>query len=467
MTYRSHDTPLPHPMTSPSKTPQAALPSESREWNARTWRLAGPIIIANLSTPLLGAVDTAVMGHLPDPVFIGAVALGAIIFNFIYWGFGFLRMATTGFTAQAFGAGDAAELRAALARPMILAGAFGLAVIALQVPITAVALWALDGSSEVEGLAADYTAIRIWSAPAALVNYAILGWLLGTQRAHSALLLQVIMNGLNIALDLYFVLGLEWGIEGVALATALSEIAAALLGLGLVWRILGGGGVLWDWPRLRRAAPWSALVRVNFDIFLRTLCLLIAFGYFTSLSARLGDLALAGNAILLQLFYFVAYGLDGFAHAAEILAGAAVGADHRDSFRQAVRATTRWALITALGMTVILLFAGDPIVELFTDIEAARAAAAAYLPWMVAMPLVSVWSFQLDGIFIGATRTAAMRNAMLLSLIFFVASCQILPPAYGNHGLWLALLLFMAARAVTLVWYYPQLVRDIEAAKLR
>jgi MATE family multidrug resistance protein len=432
-------------------------------WHARVWALAGPIILSNLSTPLLGAVDTAVVGHLPDAAYIGGVAVGAVIFNFLYWGFGFLRMGTTGFTAQAFGAEDTAELRAALARPLLLAFVLGALLVFLQAPVGWLAFALFEASDQVEDFARSYYAIRIWSAPAALANYAMLGWLLGTRRAGAVLLIQLVLNGINILLDLLFVIGLGWGVEGVALASLLAELGAMVLGLAVVARALNTGGGSWEWARIASRQRLAILLQANLDIFIRTLCLLGAFAYFTARSATMGDVPLAGNAILLQLQSFTAYGLDGFAHAVEVLAGNALGARSRPAFREAVRVSTLWALGTAGAVTGIYLVLGASIVALFTDLEAVRRAAEAYLPWVVVAPLVSVWSFQLDGIFIGATRTSEMRNAMMLSLAIYLGACWVLVPTLGNHGLWLAFTIFMIARAATLGWLYPGLERSVGA----
>jgi multidrug resistance protein, MATE family len=444
----------------PAPTPQ--LPTAATaDWNRRVWRLAGPIILANLTTPLLGAVDTAVVGHLPDPRYIGGVAVGSVIFGFLYWGLGFLRMGTTGFTAQAHGAGDAAELRACLLRPLILALGLGALVVLLQTPIEIAGLWAIGGSAGVSGEAATYFAIRIWGAPAALVNVVVLGWLLGVQRAGTALALQIVLNGVNILLDLVFVIGFGWAVAGVAWATLIAEVIGAAMGLGIVLhslRRLPGGA---DSARLRDPARLAALLRVNFDIFLRTLCLLVTTVIFTSESARFGDVVLAGNAVLRQFQNFVVYGLDGFAHAAEILAGSALGARNRETFRRAVVACTLWGGGGAVVASVALFVAGPALIALMTSLPEVRGSAQAHLWWLVLSPVVSVWSFLLDGIFIGATRTAAMRNAMVLSLGVFLLAVWLLVPVLGNHGLWLSFLLFLAARAVTLGAHYPALERSV------
>jgi MATE family multidrug resistance protein len=432
-------------------------------WNHRVWRLAGPIILANLTTPLLGAVDTAVVGHLPDPSYIGGVAVGSVIFSFLYWAFGFLRMGTTGFTAQAHGAGDAAELRACLLRPLALALGFGCLLILLQSPVKLGALWAIEASSQVSGHTAAYFDIRVWSAPASLVNYVVLGWLLGVQRARTALVLQLLLNGTNILLDLIFVIGFGWGVAGVAWATLIAEVAAAAGGLLLILHSLGRLPDRKDWVRLRDRARLAALMRVNFDIFLRTLCLLLVTVIFTAESARFGDVVLAGNAILKQFHAFIVYGLDGFAHAAEILAGSALGARSRESFRRAVVVCTLWGLAAAAFISLLLLLAGPSLIALFTSLPEVRLSAEAYLGWVVVSPLVSVWSFMLDGIFIGATRTAAMRNAMVLSLGIFLLANWLLVPSFGNHGLWLSLMLFLAGRAVMLGLHYPALEKSVGA----
>lgn len=431
----------------------------------KIWRLALPIMLANISVPLLGGVDTAVVGHLPDPALIGGVALGSVIFSFLYWGFGFLRMGTTGFTAQALGAANNDEVRAALVRPLLLGLLLSLALVALQVPIARLALWSIEGSPAVEAATATYYHIRIWSAPAALVNFTVIGWLLGMQRTGTTLWLQLLLNGTNIILDLLFVLGFDWGIAGVASATVISEVIAALVGLYVILRAIRQRGGSWDRQRILRRDRLLALLRVNFDIFIRTVSLLFAFAYFTALGARMGDSLLAANAVLLNINTFIAYGLDGFANAVEILAGNAAGARDRQGFRLAVRNSTLCALGSSAAFSLFLLVLGPQVVGLYSNIAAVQEAALTYLPWVIVSPLFSVWCFQLDGIFVGATRTAAMRNAMVVSLPIYLIACWLLVPAYGNHGLWLALMIFMVGRALTLGAFYPALERSLEAPK--
>ncbi|MFQ5783501.1 MAG: MATE family efflux transporter [Alphaproteobacteria bacterium] len=421
--------------------------------------------MSNITIPLLGAVDTAVVGHLPEAYYLGAVAIGAMIFNFLYWGFGFLRMSTTGFTAQAQGADDADELRATLARALIIAAAVALAILALQTPVLAAAMALVQASAEVEQHARAYYGIRIWGAPAALGNYVVLGWFLGMQNARAGLLLQVVINGLNIVLDLVFVVGLGLGVEGVALATIIAEYSGLALGAAMVLVTLGRLGGRWRLARMVDARRLRRMAGVNRDIFLRTLCLISAFAYLTARGARMGDVVLAANAVLLNMVTFIAYALDGFAHAAEALIGRAVGARDRRAFDGAVRASTLWALLFSAAFSAAYLALGPAIVDVLTSVAEVRAAARDLLWWMVAAPLVSIWSYQLDGIFIGATRSPEMRNAMFVSLAVYLAAVELLTPHWGAHGLWLAFTIFMAARGVTLAFYFPRIGRAIEARR--
>jgi MATE family multidrug resistance protein len=427
----------------------------------RAWQLAWPIILSNSSIPLVGAVDTAVMGHLPDAAYIGAVALGANLFSILYWSFGFLRMGTTGFVAQALGAGDGAEVRAALQRALLIAAALALGLWLLRTPIAAVAFWVIEGSEQVETLTRTYFEWRLWSAPAAFANYAVLGTLIGLQRTREVLLLQLLLNGTNVALDLLFVPVLGFGVEGVALASVIAEYTAVGAGLALVarrLRVLPGRERL---VTLLEPAALRALVAVNGNIFVRTVCLVLSFFYFTAVGARLGEVTVAANAVLMQLQFFLAYGLDGFAHAAEGLVGSAWGARSRAYFRAAIRSTTVCALAVALLYAGVYAGLGPVFIGWMTDLADVRATAMSFLPWMVLAPVVAVWSFQLDGIFIGTTRTVEMRNGMLISAAAFWLAVQGLVPWLGNHGLWLALMLFLGLRAVTLGLWLPRLDRAV------
>jgi len=440
------------------------MTSDFRRRHARIWRLSAPIILSGISVPLLGAVDTAVVGRLFDPAYIGGVALGAVIFDFVFWGFGFLRMGTTGLAAQADGAGDAAERNAVLSRALLLGAALGLVVLLLQVPIGWLAFSLLQGSEAVETQARLYYSIRIWSAPATLANYALLGWLLARQRTDLVLVVELALNLVNILLDLWFVLGLGWGVAGVAAASVIAELVA--LGLALVIRHRLGHRLDWRRERARilDRARLMALMRVNFDILVRTLSLIAALALFTATGARMGDLPLAGNAILMNFFLLLSYGLDGFAHTAQILVGTAIGARDRAAYRRAVGDTTLWAAGIAVAGAVGFALAGPSLVRLYSVNPAVQAQALAYLPWMVAISLIAVWCFQFDGIYIGATRTAEMRNGMLISLAADLLALWLFVPAWGNHGLWLSLAVFFAARSLTLGLWLPRIGRSIAAA---
>ena len=426
----------------------------------KVWMLAGPIILSNISVPLVGAVDTAVVGHLPEPQSIGAVALGALIFSFLYWGFGFLRMGTTGFIAQAYGVGDWRSLSETLSRVLLLALILGLVTIAIAWPLIDFVLYLIDSSAGVEALAADYAHIRIWSAPAVLCVYAFTGIFIGMHNTRNAFVLQLVLNISNMLLDLLFVLVFDWGVEGVAAASVIAEYLAMGVGFYLLRSQIRIAFERFDRARLLERTALIKLFTANGNIFIRTLCLLFAFSYFTAKSASQGEVILASNAILLHLQSIMAYGLDGFAHAVEALAGSAYGAGRQRVFRRAVTLTSLWGAIIALLAGLIYFLFGEAIINLFTSIDAVAENALIYLPWMVVAPILSVWSFQLDGIFIGTGHTREMRNAMIFSLLAYLALLQVTIPLFGNHGLFLGLALFMLIRAASLLFYFS----GIEAA---
>lgn len=421
-----------------------------------TWRLAWPIILSNSSVPLLGAVDTAVVGHLPEPHYIGAVAIGALIFSFLYWGFGFLRMGTTGFVAQASGQEDATEVRSVLARALILSGIIAAVVLILQALVLWLALLLIEGSAEVEGGAADYFFVRIWGAPAVLANYALMGFFIGIRNTKAALTVQIFMNGLNIILDLIFVIGFGWNVIGVAAATAISESLALLLGLYIVRRELAQIGGVWKRSAILSLAKMGRLLAVNFDIFIRTILLIFAFAYFTAQAAKEGDVTLAAVAVLMNFVHFMAFGLDGFAFAAEGLVGTAVGAKKIDKLREIVYVSGFWALVVACLYALVYLAFGPMIINLLTGIEEVRQRANEFLPWLIGMPLVAIWSYQLDGIFIGAVQSKEMRNGMIISFAAYMSAMYLLGNHWGTHGFWAALVVFFVMRAVTLAVVYPR-----------
>ena len=374
-------------------------------------------------------------------------------------------MGTTGFIARAYGINDAQDLADTLLRVMLLALFFGGLLILLSGPIVNISMWLLESSAEVESLTSDYAFIRIWSAPATLCIYVLTGVFIGMHNTARAFVLQIVLNITNVLLDVWFVLGLELGVEGVALATLIAEYLAAGFGLYLLRNNLKFALNQFNRQRLFDRQALIALMRANGDIFIRTLCLMFSLAYFTAESARMGEVVLAANAILMHLLNIMAYGLDGFAHAAEALTGSAYGASKKVLFKRAVRLTTIWAFIIALLVSLVYFLLGTTILNLFTGIEAVLEMTQVYLPWMIVSPLLSIWSFQLDGIFIGTGYTREMRNAMIVSMLIYLAALSLLIPWLGNHGLFLGLSLFMIVRAVSLGWYYPRILADIDTVR--
>ena len=436
--------------------------TKSSPSHKQVWALAGPIIISNLSIPLVGAVDTAVVGHLPGPEAIGAVALGALIFSFLFWGFGFLKMGTTGFIAQAYGANNEQLLLDTLSRVILLALGLGVVSILVSYPIIQFALYLLNGTPAVEALTANYAHIRIWSAPATLSTYVFTGIFIGMHNTKRVLIILLVLNISNILLDLIFVIGFKMGVEGVAYATLIAEYLAAACGFFMLREPIKKALARFSWKIILERQALTRLLSANSDIFVRTLCLVFSLSYFTALSTGMGEVVLAANAILLHLQSIMAYALDGFAHAAEALTGSAYGARKRNAFVRSVKMTSLWAFGFSVLISAIYLIFGEAILGLFTNIDDVLVTAKTYLPWMIIAPIVSIWSFQLDGIFIGASYTKEMRNAMLVSMLIYLALLQWLVPQWGNHGLFLGLSLFMLIRALTLGFYYPRIVRAIE-----
>lgn len=430
----------------------------------RIWALSWPTILSNLTVPMLGAVDTAVMGHLPDPAYVGGVAIGSMIFSFLYWGFGFLRMGTTGFVAQARGREDGDEIRAILARALLVGLMAAVVLMVAQLPLRLGAIGIIEAAPDVEAFAAAYFDTRIWGAPATLANYAVLGWLLGMQYARAALAIQIVINGLNATLDIWFVVKLGWGVEGVALATAIAQYTGAILGLVLIGFRLKAIPGIWSQSRILDLAELGALFRVSRDIFLRTLAMIFAWSLLTWMGARLGTTVLAANALLMNFQSFLAHGLDGFAHATSALVGEAVGAKNRRALRATVIASTFMAACVAVAYALIYGLFGPNLLAILTNIPELRAFAGEYLFWMAISPILSVWAYQLDGIFIGATRAGEMRNAMLASVAVYVVAIFTLPDYWGNHGLWASVMLFMVVRALTLIVFYPRVERMVEAS---
>ncbi len=411
--------------------------------------LAIPMTLAYLSTPILGVVDTAVIGQLGSAALVGGIAVGGIIFDLIFTTFNFLRSGTTGMTAQAMGANDGKELRAILLRALIVAFAAGLALFALQWPILEIGIFLLGGSDEVQAATRTYFSWRILGTPFTLANYAILGWYLGLGRAGMGLVLQSVLNGANVALSILFVMGLGWGVGGVAIGTVIAQAATTLLGLMLVWRHFRGAR-LPSRQRIFNRQRFAKMLGVNRDIMIRSFTVLFAFAFFTSRSAVQGDVMLAANTILQKFFMVGGYFLDGFATAAEQIVGRSLGARYRPAFDRAVRLTVTWGFALA-GIATALFWIGGPwLIDLMTTSEPVRAEARVYMLWAVLTPLLGVMAFQMDGVFIGATWSRDMRNMMVLSLVLYLVAYFVLFPLMGNHGLWLALEIFLSARGISL-----------------
>ncbi len=425
------------------------------------WALAGPMIISNISVPLVGAVDTAVVGHLPGLHPIGAVALGALIFSFIYWGFGFLKMGITGLIARAYGADDQDSIFGAMLRFILLGIVLGLAVIILGNPLVGLALYLIDSSEAVETLAAEYALIRIWGAPATLCVYVFTGIFVGLHQTRLALVLQLVLNLTNVGLDLLFVPVLELGVPGVAWATLIAEYSAALCGFFLLRKSLSRAIHRLRWSEILEVSALRNMASINGNIFIRTICLVFSFAFFTAQSAAHGELILAVNTVLLHFQTVMAYGLDGFAHAVEALGGSAYGARNREKFKRAAWITTLWSGGMAALISIAYYLYGNTIVALFTDATEVIQIADQYLIWMIISPVVSCWSFQLDGLFIGTGHAREMRNAMIVSTAGYLILTLVFQSMFGNHGLFLGLTGFMILRTMTLYYYYPQLVRSI------
>ena len=438
-------------------------------WYRRVFLLAIPLILSNLTQPLLSTVDTVLSGHLPGPAALGGVAVGGIFFNAVFWTFGFLRMSTTGLVAQAHGARDHQSLRLHFARALLSSVAIGAVVLALRGPLISLSIALLGAGPEVARNAAVYCHIRIWSAPAALANYVILGVLLGRQRARTALAVQAAINAVNVAVALWLVMRLHWGVAGIATATLTADWAGLFLGLAILMqsRMLSaspsGETSRVGWHELADAPSLRRLFALNRDILLRTLSLVAAYAWFTRSGARAGDVILAANAVLLNLHGLASYALDGFANATEALVGEAIGARRLGDYRAVLRASTVSAGVVAALISLAYLAFGGELLRLFTNQEAVRLLALRYLPWTVAMPLVAVWGFQLDGIFIGATGARQLRDSMVISFAGYLALAVVLERWFGNHGLWFAFCCFMALRGVTLGLRLPSIEKSFSA----
>ena len=438
--------------------------SESLPQNRDIWRIAAPMILSNISVPLLGMVDTGVTGHLDDAVYLGAVAIGSTIFGFLYAGFNFLRMGTTGITAQAFGARDDDGVKVSLGQALVVSLVIALVLIALPWASATLSMLLLGPEAGSAGFAVLYFSIRIWSAPATLANYALIGWFLGLQNARIPLIIVLAINITNIVLDLFFVLGLGMTVDGVAAASVIAEFTGLFVGGMYALKYLRGHGGQMPRSRLTSLDEYAAFFAVNAHLLVRTMALMFTFGFITAAGARLGGLILAANAVLINMLHLMSFALDGFAHAAEALVGKAVGAKDRQALKQSVTLALRWSLYVSVLFSVFFLVAGKPLIRLLTDLPDVIDVADHYLPWLYVLPVIAVWSYLYDGVFVGATRAREMRDIMLISTFLVFIPAWLAFSSLGNHGLWLALGLFLASRGIGMHYYYRARVLPVGSA---
>jgi len=429
----------------------------SKVTTAQVFAIAGPAMVANLTTPLIGIVSTTAIGRLGDAALLGGVAMASVLFDCMFWLFGFLRMSTVAFTAQSLGAGQTQELSAILVRGFIVAGLIGVALIVLQIPLATLLLGAMGGSEGVTRAAKTYFTIRIWSAPLALANYVVLGWLIGQARARLALATQIAINVVNAAATVLLVLVLNAGIAGAAIAAVIGETAGLLLGVLIAGRLTQGKPAI-DRATLFERAKLMRLLAVNRDILIRTAALITAFLFFTAQGARAGDVTLAANAVLNNLLLVSAFFLDGLATAAEQLCGRAYGARDRYAFAGAVRLVVVWGFGFSLAVTAVFALFGPALIDVMTASPEVRRVARDFLLFVTLSPMLAVFAFAYDGVYIGATWARDMRNLMVLSLLIFLAAWFALR-SFGNAGLWGAFLVHYAARGGLEALRYPALLR--------
>jgi MATE family multidrug resistance protein len=427
--------------------------------NRAIWRIAAPMMLSGISVPLLGLVDTAVLGHLSSADYLGAAAIGSTIFSILFMSLNFLRMGTTGLTAQALGAGNPVTQVAGLQQPLMIALGIAALIMLLQTPIFSMALLLLGPGDSVAELAGTYFSIRVLSAPFALANFVMIGWLLGMQNARGPLLITLILNGSNILLDLVFVVGLGMTVDGVALATLIAEILAFVSGCSFVVSTLRDAGLATNIFRWAGGETLSRLLDVNGSLFIRTITLMFTFAFITAQGARLGDVTLAANALLMNFLLLLSYALDGIAHAAEALTGKALGKQNPAGLQEAVKGTMSWSLLVAALFTLTYFAGGELLIGVLSTLPEIRDSAMRYLPWLIALPFAAVLAFLYDGVFVGLTRTREMSIVMVLSASLIFLPGWYVARGWGNHALWFALIAFMCVRSLGMHGWYVWLIR--------
>ncbi|MFE4123731.1 MATE family efflux transporter [Priestia sp. YIM B13486] len=434
--------------------------------NHRTYlTLAIPLTISTMTTPLLGAVDTAVVGQLSAPAYIAGVAVGTLIFNTLYWVFGFLRVSTSAFAAQANGASDPDQGVLALSRPFLLALIVGMLFILLQWPIEHAALLVISPDADVSRFAVEYFRIRIWGAPFILMNYVILGWLMGMAKVKESLCLQILTNVLNMLLAILFVHVFSFDVQGVATATLIAEVTAFILGLFIILKV---SPFKWKMPSIQALIDTNSTKRmfnVNKDLFIRTICLLVVINMFTAKGASFGTEFLAANAVLFQIHYIMAYFFDGFANASSILVGKAVGSNDKELFKKTLTLSRQWSIITAVIIASLYALFQKQVVGLFTNLPDVIELSLTYGVWLIIYPFVACFGLVLYGVFTGATEIAPVRNSMIYAMVVYIIIQITATPIWHNHGLWLAFIIYTIGRSGFLVMYTPRLNKKLVELK--
>lgn len=422
--------------------------------------LAWPMIISNISVPLLGIVDTAILGHLDSAKYLAGVAAGATILSFLLWLFGFLRMGTTGLTAQALGRKCESDILRLLLQGLLIGWLLGLFLFLAKPLLLPFALHWIKPTEMTAELALSYCEIRLLSAPFVLANYTLVGWFIGLQNTRAAMTIMVMANVLNVILDWLFIIVLDLRSDGAAYATVIADISSFLIGIFLAFRITKKYSINISVKLISNYATYIELFQVNHQLFIRTACLLFVLSFFTAQGARMGDIVLASNAILMQLLLLTSHGLDGFAHAAEALTGKFIGERKFSEYMAVCKSSTLWSVWVALAFTVSFYFFKTPIIQLFSDIPAIKESVTTYYSWLYLLPLISVWSYLFDGIFIGTGKTAAMKNTMLIACFMVFIPVWWLTLRWDNHGLWFSFICFNGARGLIQGWIFLKYIQQ-------
>ena len=430
----------------------------------KIFAIALPMMLSNISVPLLGIVDTAVIGHLPESYYLAGVAVGSMVVTLLFWILVFLRMSTTGLVAQAVGANDHLQILRLLIQSIFIALLLSIIILVLQDPLSSLTFYFIEGSEEVLFYGQQYFNIRIWSAPAALINMVLLGWLLGMQNAKAPMFLLIMTNVINIVLDVLFVVSFEWGVEGVAWASLSADYISLACGLLIIRRMVlpfyQSGDLIYLFKQVIKVKALAPFLLLNRDIFIRTLCLQVTYAFMTTQGVKLGDDVVSANSVLMHFLLIISFSMDGLAYAIEALVGKNIGQRCLKKLKESIYLTLFWASIFSLIQLLLFYLFGRWIIQQITSIEAVQLEAITYLPWLVLIPITSMLGFVFDGVFIGMTRAKEMRNSMIFSLLSVYFPVWLLFESEGNHALWIAMNAFMLARGLSLLWIYKKLDRN-------